>query len=197
MLIQHKVIPVEISWYVPLLIFLARIGDVSIGTMRIIMVMRGNKLIAGVLGFFESLIWIFAVSTVIAYIKDSWITVIFYAGGFATGTLMGVWIEAWLAIGNQVVRVVNLEPGHGVADWLTESGYLVTRLEGEAGGKPAELCFVVVPRRQSGQVVDGVVSQFPRAFVTVEDVRSTLSGSTLFEDLPSRLPVYKRVIKYR
>ena len=54
----------------PLMIFVARIMDVSIGTLRIIFVSRGNKLVAPILGFFEVLIWIFAISYIIQHLDN-------------------------------------------------------------------------------------------------------------------------------
>jgi len=187
----------SLPWYIPPLIFLARICDVSIGTIRIIAVMRGYRALAVALGFFESLIWIFAVSTVISYIKESWVTVIAYAGGYATGTLLGIVIEGLLALGSQMIRVVNTDRNYSVTAWLRESGYNVTQVAALSSMGSAELCFLVVPRRRTKAVIGEIVEYCPQAFITVEDIRSATNGSFIYRDPPSEIPAWKRIIKFR
>ena len=96
----------------PLLIFLARICDVSIGTMRIIFVSKGKRNIAPILGFFEVLIWITAISKIMQNL-DNYVNYIAYAAGFATGNFVGMIIEEKLAMGIQMIRVFAHERGTG------------------------------------------------------------------------------------
>jgi uncharacterized protein YebE (UPF0316 family) len=88
----------------PLLIFFARICDVSIGTMRIIFVSKGKKNIAPLLGFFEVLIWIIVISKIMQNLNN-YVNYVAYAAGFATGNLVGMIIEEKLAVGVQMIRV--------------------------------------------------------------------------------------------
>ena len=87
----------------PLLIFLARIADVSIGTIRIVMVAKGQKMIAPILGFFEVLIWLLAISKIMQNL-DNWVCYVAYGAGFATGNYIGMIIEEKLAMGIKIGR---------------------------------------------------------------------------------------------
>jgi len=183
-------------WFVPVLVFFARILDVSIGTIRIIVVIRGQKFIAALLGFFEVTIWLMAVSTVITNIRESLWTVVAYSAGFACGNLVGMFIEEKLALGNQMIRIVNTDPTRDVAVYMRENGFVVTRVEASGVQGTSELSFLVVPRRLTSKTLSLIREFCPAAFVTGEDVRST-SGSTIFEGPPSRQSRWRRWIKFR
>jgi uncharacterized protein YebE (UPF0316 family) len=88
-----------------LLIFAMRLADVSLGTLRIVMLVRGKRRWAGVLGFFESLIWVLAARQVLGDL-DELIKIVAYAGGYAAGTMLGSTFERWLAMGSVLVRIV-------------------------------------------------------------------------------------------
>ena len=118
----------------PLLIFLARILDVSIGTLRIIFVARGLKYFAAILGFFESLIWLLAVTQVMQNLT-SWQTYIAFALGFAAGNYVGVVLEERIAIGNLLIRVITRKEADELVHVLWGAGYGVTSVD--AQGKPA------------------------------------------------------------
>jgi uncharacterized protein YebE (UPF0316 family) len=117
------------DWLIPLLIFVARIFDVSIGTVRMIMVISGHRMASAALGFVEVLIWVLAVGGAVEHLSNP-IAVLAFAGGFAAGTLVGMTIENRLAIGFRVVRVINPKPGLDLAGALREQGYTATRLDG-------------------------------------------------------------------
>ncbi|MBX3728605.1 MAG: hypothetical protein KF858_05425 [Candidatus Sumerlaeia bacterium] len=185
------------DWYIPLLIFLARIVDVSLGTLRIVVVMRGHKFGAAALGFLEVTIWLLAVSAVVTNVRDSWLTVVAYGGGFATGTLVGMSIEEKLAIGRQLVRVVNIDSSKKVAEFLRRRNLRVTEIEGAGATGRAELCFFVVPRKVVARVTHAILQYCPDAYITVEDIRSETVGSTIFDKRPSALPLWRRLIKAR
>lgn len=165
-------------WYIPLLIFLARICDVSIGTVRMILVLSGRRYAAAILGFFEVGIWVLAVSGVLEYLSlQNWIAVVAYAGGFATGVLVGMTIEDRLALGFRMVRVVNTEPGSGLSRVLRDRGYRVTRLDGHGREGPVEIAFTVVRRRSLTELEALIDEHAPRAFVTIERIDRTSGGS--------------------
>jgi uncharacterized protein YebE (UPF0316 family) len=109
----------------PFLIFLARISDVSIGTIRIIMVAKGYKKVAPFIGFFEVLIWIIAISKIIQNL-DNWACYIGYAAGFATGNFIGMIIEEKLALGHELIRVITSEEPTQLVTKLREKGFGVT-----------------------------------------------------------------------
>jgi uncharacterized protein YebE (UPF0316 family) len=156
-----------VAWYIPLLIFCARITDVSIGTVRMILVISGVKYVAAVLGFVEVLIWALAVGGVIKYLGEP-IALIAYGSGFATGTLIGMTIEDRIAIGHRIIRIINPKPDIDVSAMLRDREYRVTRIEGSGMHGPVEVAFLIVRRRIVPAVLDLVRDLAPDAFVTIE-----------------------------
>jgi len=163
------------AWYIPLLIFLARIGDVSVGTVRTILVMGGHQVAAAALGFVEVTIWVLAVGGALRYLSEP-LAVIGYAGGFATGVLVGMWIEERLALGYRIVRVISRHPEIDLAEAMRNEGYRVTRLSGSGRTGPVEIDFLVI-RRKNLRQVRSLISKFaPDAFLTVERVEQPMGG---------------------
>lgn len=159
----------------PLLIFLARICDQSIGTMRIIFVSKGKRNIAPILGFFEVLIWITAISKIMQNL-DNYVNYIAYAAGFATGNLVGMIIEEKLAMGIQMIRVFANERGQELVQTLNKNGYGATFVEAHGARDKIHLIYTIVQRNELGRVI-GVINAFnPKAFYTIEDVRAANEG---------------------
>ena len=159
-----------------LLIFGLRIIDVSCDTMRVLFAVRGKRGVAGVLGFFQALIWIFAVASAIKYV-DSWIHVLGYAGGYATGTVVGITIERAVAFGVSTVRIVSAHGGVEIAEALRERGYGVTEHAGFGREGSVEIVNSVVQRAHMDDVM-AIVDRFdPEAFVTVEEPKILRGGS--------------------
>ncbi|MDM8007246.1 MAG: DUF2179 domain-containing protein [Phycisphaerae bacterium] len=156
----------------PVFIFFARIADVSIGTLRTICVIRGMRILAPVLGFFEVAIWITAVSGVLTHL-DHWYNVVAYAGGFATGNAVGMWIEERLAFGMQAIRLISCTRSAAVAAGLRLAGYAVTEMKGRGLNGEVSICFVVAPRRETAQVIRVAESIDPEVFCTFDDVKSS------------------------
>jgi uncharacterized protein YebE (UPF0316 family) len=154
----------------PLLVFFARIIDVSIGTLRIIFVSRSLKGWAAVLGFFESLIWVLAISQVMQNLTNV-LTYLAFALGFATGNYVGVLIEERIALGSLIVRIITRKDATVLTEHLWKAGYGVTNLRARGETGPVQLVFTVC-RRRNLQDVLALVKRFnPRAFYTIEDVR--------------------------
>lgn len=159
----------------PLLIFSARICDVSIGTMRIIFVSKGKRNIAPFLGFFEVLIWIVAISKIMQNL-DNYVNYVAYAAGFATGNFVGMLIEERLAVGIQMVRVFTGQNGHELMQMLNENGYGVTCVEAQGAKERVNLIYAIVQRNDLKNVIE-IINRFnPKAFYTVEDVRAINEG---------------------
>jgi uncharacterized protein YebE (UPF0316 family) len=159
----------------PLLIFLARICDVSIGTLRIIFVSKGKRNIAPVLGFFEVLIWIIAISKIMQNL-DNYVNYIAYAAGFATGNFVGMIIEEKLAMGIQMIRVFAHEKGPELVMTLNGRGYGATVVEAHGAREKVHLIYTIVQRNELAKVLDVIHSFNPKAFYTVEDVKSVNEG---------------------
>jgi len=151
------------------LIVLARIADVSIGTILTINVVQGRRSLALVLGFFEVLIWVFVVSRVISEIRQP-AYALAYALGFALGNWVGMTIEARLAMGRQVVRIFSRQ-GPELAVALREAGLRVTQFDGYGRDGPVQQLFIEVERRSASNVITQARGLDPACYYMVDDVR--------------------------
>ncbi len=167
----------DVAWYFPILIFVARICDVSIGTIRTMLVISGHRVVSAALGFVEVLIWVLAVGGVIRHLGEGNILMLVgYAGGFATGVMVGMWLEDMLALGYRIVRVISPDQAVSLSDSLRAQGYRVTRVEGTGRKGPVEIAFLVIRRRQLRDLRNRLRTIDPRAFVTVERVDIASGG---------------------
>jgi uncharacterized protein YebE (UPF0316 family) len=159
-----------------LVIFCLRIVDVSCDTMRVLFTVRGKRLVSGVLGFFQAMIWIFAVGTAIRYL-DSWLHILGYAGGYAVGTMVGITIERAVAYGLSTVRIISAHGGVEIAEGLRERGYGVTEMTGFGREGRVEIINSVVQRAHLDEVMTIVDRYDPQAFVTAEEPKILRGGS--------------------
>jgi len=159
----------------PFLIFLARICDVSIGTMRIIFVAKGKKNIAPFLGFFEVLIWIIAISKIMQNL-DNYINYFAYAAGFATGNYVGMIIEEKLAMGVQMIRVFAHKNVIDLVQTLNDSGHGVTVVEAQGARKKVHLIYIIAQRNDLENILTIVKNFNPKSFYTIEDLRTASEG---------------------
>lgn len=170
---------INFDWYsymiLPLLIFLARIVDVSIGTIRIIVVSRGNKLIAPLLGFFEVLVWILAIGEIMQNLNN-WVCYIAYAGGFATGNYIGLLIEEKLAMGTLVIRVITQNDTSELTNTLYSKGYGVTEIDAKGKFSKVNVIYIILKRKKLQEAQDIIQKNNPYAFYTVEDLRKVQFG---------------------
>lgn len=177
----------------PFFVFFARIADVSLGTIRTICVMRGQRVAAVCLGFVEILIWITAVSSVFAHL-DQWINAVAYAGGFAAGNAVGMWIEGKIALGIQTVSFISQGNSHAVAERLRTENLRVTTLTGAGRDGPVSICMAIVPRRHTPHIIRVAREIDPAVLVTIEDVRETTAMRASIDGAgKTRLPLLGRV----
>jgi len=152
-------------------IFLARVCDVSLGTLRTIVIFRGYRLLAALLGFFEVLVWLLAAGQVIRNL-DTWYLAFAYAGGFATGNVVGSWLEAKLAIGLELVRIISTRADTDLGGGLTHLGYDVTELNAVANNaRDVQVVLVVERRRRVPDLMRHVAELDPTAVCTMNDVK--------------------------
>jgi len=167
------------NWYawviLPLIIFTARIFDVTLGTLRIIFVARGKRNLAPVLGFFEVLIWIVVISQLVQNL-ESITAYIGYAAGFAAGNYIGMWLEDKLALGTYILRLITPEDATELVSRLRNAGFGVTAVEGEGTTGKVHLIYTIVKRRDVEQVLAIIHEIKPNVFVSIEEVRSTEKG---------------------
>ena len=168
----------------PILIFLARVTDVSINTVRIIFVMSGHKIISTLLGFFESLVWLLAIGQIFQHLNN-WISYLAYPGGFAIGILVGMMIEERLALGKVVVRAITSENLGGIIKYLETLDIRYIVISGETARGEERILFTVVKRDQLEPLIGAFNDQIPQAFYTIESVKKA-SETGILAETPSR-----------
>ena len=164
------------TWVIlPLIVFLARLADVTLGTIRIIFISRGKKYLAPLLGFLEVFIWITVVSQIVRG-AQSLVAYLAYAAGFAVGNYLGMIVEEKLAIGTLVVRVILPIDGALLLERLRNEGYGATYVDGQGASGPVMLIYTVVMRKELPRVVNLIQEVYPKAFFTVEELRTAQQG---------------------
>ncbi len=160
----------DIPWYIPPLIYCARVCDVSIGSFRTILMLSGfNKWLVGALGVVEVTIWIYAVGGVVSYLPNP-LAVAGYATGYGSGVVLGTWIEERVALGLRMVRVVASPEELDLPGELRARNYVVTHLKGHGRDSEVDVAFIVVKRRNLHRLLLAIREIAPKAFVTVERV---------------------------
>lgn len=154
----------------PLLIFFARVGDVTISTIRIIFVMSGNRIIAPILGFFEAFIWLLAIGQIFSNIDNIW-SYVAYASGFAMGTFVGITIEEKLAYGRVVLRLFAQNNVDELIGYLEENEYRYSMLDAAGRKGKVNILFMVVRRDNLKKLLASIDKFHPKAFYTIEGVR--------------------------
>jgi len=160
------------QWVImPVLIFVARVCDVSIGTARIILLSKGKRYLAPLLAFVEIIIWLLAIRQVFLNLTNI-ACLVGFAGGFSLGNYVGILIEEKLAIGIQVIRVITRKDATSLVSFLSEKGYGVTSVEGQGTTGKVDIIYTIAKRAEIPKVLE-IIKQFnPKAFYTIEDVRS-------------------------
>jgi len=157
-------------------IIIARVGDVSLGTMRTVAVVSGHRGVAWLLGLLEMTIWVFVVSAVIEHIRAEPAYGIAFAFGAATGNYIGVTLQGWLPFGSQVVRVFTRD-GAMMFERLHREGFGVTKFQGEGKDGTVAMLFVQVGRARTRHVLRAAREVDPRCYYTIDDIRTASAAS--------------------
>jgi uncharacterized protein YebE (UPF0316 family) len=164
------------NWVIlPLLIFICRMSDVTLATLRNIFISRGFRTLVPFIGFFEVLIWLIAMKQVMNHI-DNWLSYIAWASGFAMGTYVGMRIEERLALGTQVIRIITNQLSDELINGLRKANHGITVVDAQGGKGPVKMIFTVVKRTSVNNVIDIIEKYQPNAFYSVEDVRNAQHG---------------------
>ena len=162
--------PLFSTYIMPLLICLARIVDVSMGTVRSLLANKGHKKVAPIIGFFEVTIWVSAMGVVVQNLGH-WQNLLAYGLGYALGNFLGIYIEERIALGNSVVRIITNQDAHELAAKLREMGYRATLLTGEGNTSEVSVIFLLVRRRTLRKLIPMIKKYNPHAVYSVEDIR--------------------------
>ncbi len=159
------------DWVImPVLIFLARVSDMSIGTLRVMLSVAGKRQLVPVLGFIESLVWLLAVRQIIQNL-DSPISYIAYAAGFGMGIYVGLKVDERLAVGMVIVRIITPDKDPVMIDSIRKAGFGMTVVDGEGQSGAVSLLFVVTDRKKIDTLTSIIKSFNPNAFYTIESIK--------------------------
>jgi uncharacterized protein YebE (UPF0316 family) len=183
------------EWVIlPVLIFCARICDVSLGTIRVIFISKGIKYLAPLIGFFEVIIWLVAIGQVMNNLTNV-ACYIAYGGGFAMGTLIGMLIEEKISLGLTSVRIITKEDPSRLVDYLRSQDYGVTTVDGQGATGQVKMVFSIIRRQDLFSVVEVIKKFNPAAFYSIEDIRSVSEG--VFPDERSRFSIpYSEALRF-
>lgn len=173
----------------PLLIFFSRIIDVSLGTIRIIFVSKGKRVLAPLLGFFEVLIWLIAMQQIMKNVTNIWLYIM-YAAGFASGNFIGILIEEKLCIGKIMVRIIPQKDTKKLIETLKEKGFRLTVLDANGAYMKVKIIFSVMSRKKLKSFLEIVNQVNPNAFYTIEDIRYV-------KEIDSQLPIINSIKSYK
>jgi uncharacterized protein YebE (UPF0316 family) len=173
----EQVISPEIFAFVivPLMIFCARVCDMSLDTIRVIFVSKGIKYLPPIIGFIEVIIWLVAIGQVMNNLTNV-VCYLAYGAGFATGTFVGMAIEEKLSLGLTSVRIITKEDPAVLVQYLRQHNYGVTSIDAAGGTGKVKLVFTIIKRQDLAHVVS-IIKQFnPNAFYSIEEVKSVAEG---------------------
>jgi uncharacterized protein YebE (UPF0316 family) len=157
------------------LIFGLSLVQVSVGTLRMIVVTREKHAWAAALGFVEVTLWLTAASQVFSDLNTVW-NVISYSCGYTVGTIVGMWLERWLAMGHIDIHIVSLAKGLEIAQKVRQAGYGATQLAAQGRSGPVQLIEVVAARKQVADILHLVNEVDAASFVTIQDARQVVQG---------------------
>lgn len=158
-----------------LFIYVARVIDVSFATVRVLMIMRGQRLSAACLGFFEIIIYILALSRVVNQLEQP-LNLIVYAMGFASGTITGSYLEERLAVGFIMAEVIPKFNGQELAEKLRQRHFGVTILHGEGRDGPRMVLHISLQRKKLPELYRMIEEHHPKTFMTIFDTKRSWGG---------------------
>ncbi|CAN5195768.1 DUF2179 domain-containing protein [soil metagenome] len=184
-----------LDWVIlPLLIFIARMSDVTLGTLRNIFMSRGFRKIVPLVGFFEVLIWLIAMKQVMNK-ADNFLCYLAWAGGFSMGTYVGMRIEEKLALGMQVIRIITSEASEKMIIALRNANHGLTIVDANGAKGPVKMIFSIVQRKNLKNIISIIETEQPNAFYTIEDVRNSHQG--VFQNGQNKRSVFKGLFTVR
>jgi len=161
--------------YLPIAIFLLRTTGISISTLRTFSVARGRRLAAWLLGFTQSLLFVTAISAVLTQLQNP-LNLLAFAAGMATGNVIGITIDGFLAPGHSLLRIYSPGRGESIAAELRGLGHGATVVAGKGLNGTVNLIYCYIPRRRVRKIKDQVIIKDPDAYISVENVRQLRGG---------------------
>ncbi|MBB6697768.1 DUF2179 domain-containing protein [Clostridium algidicarnis] len=159
------------------LIFLAKIVEVSLMTLRTVLITRGEKVVGSIIGFFEVIIWLYLVSTVLVGISEDPIKMVVYALGFSVGNYVGSFLEEKLAIGLLTISIVaSANDAIMIAEKLRKDNLGVTLVEAEGMNEKKKMIVVHVKRKRKKEVIKLIEDTNTKAVISIADTKTVYGG---------------------
>jgi uncharacterized protein YebE (UPF0316 family) len=167
-------------WY--FVIFVAKVIEVSLMTVRTVLVTKGEKGYGAIIGIFEISIWIILTSTVLAGLQDDPFKMVVYALGFAVGIYLGSILEEKLAIGLVTVQViVNSNDGEILTDDLREKGIGITVIDGQGLSEPKKILILHIQRKRKNEIIRNIIKVVPSSLISASDLKTVYGGYGLIK----------------
>lgn len=162
-------------WLLPVIIFAGRVIDVSLGTLRIIFVSKGEKYKAPIIGFVEVFIWVVVISQVLSRANDI-VSYLSYAGGYATGNYVGILLENRIAYGIVLCRIYTQKNGDVLIQALNKLNFGATVTHGRGSANEVDIIETVVDRKEL-KTLEMAINKFDsNSFYVIEDIRTKQNG---------------------
>ncbi len=164
-------------WLLALKVFLVRILDVSMGTIRMILVVKGKKLIGSIVGFIEISLWFTVVREAISTNTSSLLIVFAYAGGFSIGTLIGGILSEKFIKGSLNVQVIT-NKSKKLAKFLRDNGYAVSVIDikGIDDTRQKDMLIMEVDKKDFKHLRELIKKMDSKAFVVVNETKYVQNG---------------------
>lgn len=164
----------------PLLIFVARVADVSLGTLRIVFISQGRKNIAPLVGFLEVFIWLLAIGQIFNNLTNI-LYYIAFAGGFALGNYIGLIIEDKISLGLLSLQLILSENPDTLIKTLKSQGYGLTSVTAEGAKGNVKVVITVIKRKNKAKILEIIRELSPNAFISIQQIQSVSGGKFPFE----------------
>lgn len=174
----------------PLAIFLAEMMVVTLGTLRVVAISRGSKVLAAMLGLVEISIWLFAIGQIMQNLNNP-LCYLAFAAGFTLGNYLGLWIEEKLALGHLIVRVITRRDAIPLLSMLRAGNHGVTHFDGHGATGPVHLIFTVIARKMLPDVIRIIKEFDPKAFYSIDGVQKAAAGIFPLQRAQARMPQYQ------
>jgi len=163
--------------WVYLIIVVAKVVEVALMTVRVVLITKGERKIGSVIGFFEVLLWLYIMNTVITGISDDPLKAVFYALGFGIGNFVGSKVEEFIGLGlSEIQIIVKEEHGQELATHIRENGYAVTIVEGMGKNSKRNILFMFIKRKRVKKAVDLIKTLQENAVITVSETKPLYGG---------------------
>jgi uncharacterized protein YebE (UPF0316 family) len=184
------------NWIIlPFLIFLARMCDVTLATLRNILLSKSVKYIVPFLGFIEVLIWLLAISQIMKNLHNP-LCFFAYALGYSMGIFVGIKIEERLALGMQVMRIITQKDSEQLITVLISNNFGITTIDGHGSKGPVKIILTVIKRKDIKLVQAIIQEHNPQAFYSVEDIKAASRGVFPQGTNQNRVDYFKSVFPF-